>query len=129
MRRDRELCESPESELASCPRYSTPASGECTGEGRCSWRYVKRAKTVDADCANDAVVRAVVARDQPCFDALPNPENRSDIGWAECFYAVALNMDRDALLAPFEAAFASEDPDKGGCPDAFDVRRGRTSHD
>ena len=80
---------------------------------------------MDAECANDAVVRAVVARDQPCFDALPNPENRSDINWAECFYGVALNMDRDELLAPFEAAFASDDPDEGGCPDGYELWGGR----
>ena len=117
--------------------YSTPAEGECDADGKsksgskngsksgrgrdddeCSWRFIRRIKAVDADCANEHVVDTVVAKNQACFDALPNPTNRSDLRWAECIFDVALNqMTKEELLAPFEASFALSDPDLGGCPD------------
>jgi hypothetical protein len=79
---------------------------------------------VNASCATQGVDRAIVANQPECF-ANSEPTNTLSECYTLCF-AQALQgnttlgwapMDRDAVVAPFLAAFASEDATKGGCKD------------
>jgi hypothetical protein len=110
---------------------SMPAQGECKGGGKpgdgsgCTWRTVRSGKQVNASCATQGVDRAIVANQPECFANCSEPTNTLSECYTLCF-AQALQgnttlgwapMDRDAVVAPFLAAFASEDATKGGCKD------------
>jgi hypothetical protein len=85
-------------------------------------------KVANSTCAGQRVDAAVKAHAASCFDACP-PTDRDDKASA-CYsvcYATAINgnttatppikaMSRDAVVAPFLAAFKSDDPADGGCP-------------
>ena len=107
---------------------SMPAQGECKkppSTPGCTWRTVTSGKQVNASCATAGVDAAIVANQPSCFANCTDPTDLLSACYNLCF-AQALQgnatlgwqpMDRDDVVAPFLAAFASEDPEKGGCED------------
>lgn len=78
--------------------YSLPADGECQSpdeplslEGKCTWRIKQRVKTIDGKC---------LLHQQGML--------------ASCFHEARLPMAKTRAI--FNAAFASDDTAKGGCP-------------
>jgi hypothetical protein len=111
--------------------YSMPAQGECKGAARpgdgsgCTWRTVTNGKQVNSSCVSKGVDAGIIANGKACFANCADPTNVLTACWQDCF-AQAVNgnttlglkpMPRDKVVAPFLAAFASEDPSKGGCED------------
>jgi len=112
--------------------YSTTHENEC-GNPRanasepCTWQQ-HRGKIVNASCVNSAVLSAAlssvsadvkaceVAEDKTC-DYL----NAVQTNLTNCCIAALVKgvngTDRAAIIGPFVAAFNSDDPAKGGCPE------------
>ena len=120
--------------------YSMPPQGMCgdrrvPGDGKspsCSWRLVpqKVGKTINASCLLDRVLPLVEDNGAACFGKCPQPLDRH----SECYYkcvdpsvmgssaaggsSVKLQpISRDLMVKAWNAAFASTDASKGGCPD------------
>ena len=68
-----------------------------------------------ATCINNNIKKAVVNANQACFSKCTSSDQTSDC-WITCFFEGVFAMGRDAVIAPFEQGFASDDPAKGGCP-------------
>ena len=79
---------------------------------------------MNASCATAGVDAKIIANQKACFAKCSEPgpltacfndcfaqalQGNSTLGWKP--------MDRDDVVAPFLAAFASEDAAKGGCKD------------
>ena len=67
----------------------------------------------------------VEAHGKQCFSKCAEPTNEKTACYAKCFAqtingnttAKVVPMDHELVVAPFLAAFASNDPAKGGCRD------------
>ena len=76
--------------------FSTQTVGHCNasseteteeaGAEQCTWRVAEVKNVVRSDCVNGQIVKAVVKRNSSCFNALPQPDNRTTDGWIECFF-------------------------------------------
>ena len=53
---------------------------------QCTWRVAEVSKVVRSDCVNGQIISAVLKRNSSCFDALPQPHNRTTDAWIECFF-------------------------------------------
>jgi hypothetical protein len=118
--------------------YSTRDAGMCTASSSwCSWRMVNATKRVSKDCWDNSIYAYVEAKDtRGCFANCPTPtngavRNMSDVCWVTCFFETVLgansthgtvNASTDGMaLAELDEAwdrvFATDDLEKGGCPD------------
>ncbi len=94
------------------------------------WRQVQKIKTVNASCANNNFVKAVQEAGTKCFEKC-SPTDRANVTSdcsTLCVFETILGRSRsfpnstypgmtaDELVAPWQAAFESEDPTKNGCP-------------
>jgi len=104
--------------------YSTESTGECgnpKANGACDWRVVNTSKIVNATCLNTNLVEAVVDSAGNALDKCGTCHfvNATLTSLDDCcikgFFAGVAAMERDELLAPFEAAFSSTLPIAGGC--------------
>lgn len=90
---------------------------------RCFWREVSSI-SVNATCVRNALVTSIQKRQPKCWQGCPQPTNITSGCWVTCMLEVINGnpskdlrpMDSKELIAPFEAAFASDDPHRGGCP-------------
>ena len=79
------------------------ADGVKPAAGVCSWRVVRRVKTIDLKClAEDAGMKAACLADYKAHPLVP------PLPFTKWIYNESLPV--------FEKAFASEDPSQGGCP-------------
>lgn len=111
--------------------YSTPTAGECTGEEKpgdgsgCTWRVASEGKHVNSSCVNAFIDEVVESAGHSCFSKCAQPRNEKTACYATCFAqtingnatAGILPMTKEAIVAPFSKAFASNNPKQGGCPD------------
>lgn len=88
----------------------------------CTWRTNAVMKVINASCMQSRLFRNVESRNLPCYaqcpGAAPAPAlpNRSTSCVVGCFQNSSLLMTARELIAPWTAAFASNDASKGGCP-------------
>ena len=88
-------------------------------------------KRANATCVRQNFLNAIAKRGAPCYEGCPQPTNTSSVCYVECMLqtitaatttnqgntaVVEVGMTREELLTPFEKAFETEDPVKGGCP-------------
>eukprot|EP00040_Diaphanoeca_grandis_P018929 m.99639 g.99639 ORF g.99639 m.99639 type:complete len:320 (-) comp27176_c0_seq3:72-1031(-) len=78
--------------------YSTKAPGQCAegkspGDGSCFWQFHGVNRRVNATCVNNRVKAAIMTKNKPCFNRLPNPTNASTIPWVECLMTTITGMD------------------------------------
>ena len=97
--------------------FSHPAAGECKagqriGDGSgCTWRVVRTAQKVAAQCVYEQVDKAMEAIDPSCFASCPGGvRNVTSSCYLECYAKVAYGASQQQLTAPWKAAFG------GGCP-------------
>lgn len=110
--------------------YSTRAEGECAASGNgstvgsdCWWKLRAVDRVVNATCANGRVISQVLKTRPSCFEACPQPTNRSSTCWIRCLFETLTGnatrvppvppMSRDAIVQAFEGAFEPEAA--GGC--------------
>ena len=109
--------------------YSTPDEGECKngaplGTDGCTWRLIEEKKYANATCVDEKADAAVELHGKTCFDQCPHPLNRNTDCYLDCYRNTLMgdasqNITRvppDAMITPWVAAFASDDPAAGGCP-------------
>ena len=116
--------------------YSTVESGLCGGKTAtaCTWRVAEVVKKVSRTCHNQGVFAAVQVHGRACFDTCPQPRNSSSECWIRCYYNTMLgpnsgtgfgepnssylagHMPIATLEDAWLAAFRSDDPEQGGCP-------------
>ena len=65
-----------------CVKLSTSCYGTCSKSCQLSTTCC----VVHSDCVNGQIVAAVVKRNSSCFNALPQPNNKTTDGWIECFF-------------------------------------------
>jgi hypothetical protein len=109
--------------------FSTRASGECKGDARpgdggCFWREVQLLRNANATCVRTNFLGAIQQRNQPCYQACPQPNNVSSTCYVQCMLATIDGtgsasahgpMSRVELVAPYLQSF--QPVAKGGCPD------------
>lgn len=113
--------------------YSTHEAGHCTdgGEAACTWRVLSTPREIVAECLETRVAEAIQAYNTSCFSGCPQPQNASTACVVNCYYSTLLGpnggtgtiapsdgMPVDLVQAAWIRAFATADPEKGGCPDA-----------
>jgi len=121
--------------------YSTHAPGKCgdsstggaaaAGGSNCTWKILSTPRQILAQCLESRVAEAIIKHDSSCFDKCPQPHNASTACVVECYYLNLLGPHGGSRrIAPTEGlplqiiqdawsnAFASTDPEKGGCPEA-----------
>ena len=113
--------------------YSTPHAGECQGAARpgdgsgCTWRLVETVKTVNATCMRNNLAAFGVTENPSCFAGCNvRPGQPVPLGTlsSECFRNCYEQVWREVrptqarIKATWDAAFESEDPERGGCPAA-----------
>ena len=115
--------------------YSTTRSGMCSADDApCSWRLLETVKRVTKTCSDDSIYRYIEGRDSSgCFSACPQPlggarRNTSDECWVRCLFVTVLGpasggdnpmatgLSREEMLEAWGRPFASDDPNRGGCP-------------
>ena len=112
--------------------YSTLPQGECNGTAGvpCTWNLTRTVRRIASRCVFARVTAAVVSANATCFGACPQPANLSSACCSECAMRTVLGprgssqvigpadgMPNGAILDAWDAAFASDDPARGGCPD------------
>ena len=97
--------------------YSHPAAGNCdTHPTNCSWSIAETKKIVNESCINDGMFGLVEKHGADCLDGCAKPYNTSSECYLTCFFDAMLQIPAANLKSIWDAAFASEDPAKGGCP-------------
>lgn len=105
--------------------YSTEAKGECSGnkmDDHCWWRLAETHRTVNASCVDDHMVASVQKHRPQCWEACPQPSNRSSACYLECLFDTMIGnetkgipaLSKQQVTAPFVQAFKTEE--EGGCP-------------
>ena len=96
------------------------------------WRNASVVKAIDQACQARAFDGLVVSRGAACFEACPQPANRSSECWVDCFFETLLGpgaattlkppgaqtgaMDVGHLADAWLSGLRHDDPAKGGCP-------------
>lgn len=116
--------------------FSPLSLGRCDdSEAPCTWRYVRTEKRVHRECHRNSFLSAVEAHFKPgcverCHDSGSGASrNVSSSCWSRCWMRAALGpqaarwpirsdrgMSAEDLRNAWLVAFASEDPEQGGCP-------------
>lgn len=117
--------------------YSTPKLGQCKpgqilGTTGCSWRATKLTKVANASCVQRRVYAPIETNPTAasCIALCPDGgyktgsvrlPNRTSACVIKCFQAAVLKIGAgsagaQALVEPWNKAFASDDPKDGGCP-------------
>ena len=97
--------------------YSHPAAGNCdTHPTNCSWSIAETKKIVNESCINDGMFGLAEKHGADCLDGCAKPYNTSADCYLTCIFDAVLQIPAANLKSIWDAAFASEDPAKGGCP-------------
>jgi hypothetical protein len=100
--------------------YSNLHEGDCDNPQHqsCNWKLLKTVVSKNATCVNDQITRVVLAKPSNCWAhcSPTDMHNQTSDCWIDCFLRTIMAGTADDVIAPFTAAFASEDPSKGGCP-------------
>ena len=101
--------------------FSHPEEGKCTGDqrlgdGGCTWRVVDTPKVIRAYCLYEKLDSNVERHNADCFAKCPMPKNVTGDCYLKCYSEATYSMTHDELSAPWDAAFATSNPSKGGCP-------------
>jgi hypothetical protein len=109
------------------PAVAASASASVTAE-HCTWRISAVTKVVNKTCVNDKIMNHVIATNSSCFNALPDPTNRSTDGFINCFFSTLLGNKTSGQpgIAPTLSQVATEVGElfeegfkpvaEGGCP-------------
>lgn len=117
--------------------FSTVSAGQCGHERgpcgtNCTWSLQRTPRIIVAGCLEQRVAQALRAFNPPCYASCADPTNSTAPCVVDCYMQALLGVggssrkiDPDKEGMPlhlvtdaWERAFASNDPELGGCPDA-----------
>lgn len=98
------------------PKLGQCAKGEVLGTNGCTWRVIELSRAINATCMYKQIDRVVEKANEACFNACPQPTNETSTCYLKCYSDSTNSLSHDQLEAPWDAAFATTDESKGGCP-------------